>query len=97
MQQYLLSSLIITPLVAALVALFIPSRLIKYFPVVSIIASVIQIFFLIQLLSGYQAAGTLEFVERQPWITLHLGSWGVLKAEYFLAVDGLNISWILPL
>ena len=94
MQQYLLSLLIITPLVAALVALFIPSRLIKYFPVVSLIASVIQIFFLIQLLSGYQAAGTLEFVEQQPWITLDLGSWGVLKAEYFLAVDGLNISFV---
>lgn len=94
MQQYLLSSLIITPLAAALVALFIPSRLVKYFPVVSLIASVIQIFFLIQLISGYQAAGALEFVEQQPWITLDLGSWGVLKAEYFLAVDGLNISFV---
>jgi NADH-quinone oxidoreductase subunit M len=94
MQQYLLSLLIFTPLIAALIALFIPSRFTRYFPVVALIASVCQILFLTELVSGYQASGAPEFVEQQPWITLDLGSWGALKAEYFVAIDGLNITFV---
>jgi NADH-quinone oxidoreductase subunit M len=36
----------------------------------------------------------LQFVEKQPWITLHLGGWGVLKAEYFVGMDGLSFPLI---
>ena len=94
MQQYLLSLLIFTPLLAALIALFIPSRFTRYFRLVALAASVIQILFFIQLVCSYQSSGSLEFVEQQPWITLDLGTWGLLKAEYFVAIDGLNISFV---
>jgi NADH-quinone oxidoreductase subunit M len=33
-------------------------------------------------------------IEKQPWITLDLGPWGILKAEYFVAVDGLNFPLV---
>ena len=94
MQQYLLSLLIFAPLAAALIALFIPARLTKYFPFLALTASLLQIAILVRLVSDYDPSASLQFMEQQPWITLDLGSWGVLKAEYFLAIDGLNISFV---
>lgn len=94
MQQYLLSLLIFTPLAAALIALFIPSTLEKYFRILFVVASIVQIFFLLQLLIAYDPSVSLQFAERKTWISLDLGSWGILKAEYFIAVDGLNIALV---
>lgn len=94
MQQYLLSLLIFTPLIAALAALFIPSRSETSFRLVAVIASVLQIVYLTKLLIAYDTTLTLQFAEQKPWITLNLGMWGILKAEYFLAIDGLNIAFV---
>ena len=33
-------------------------------------------------------------MNNKPWITLDLGSWGVLKAEYFLGLDGLSLPLV---
>ena len=35
-----------------------------------------------------------SFSEQEPWITIDLGTWGTLQAEYFIAVDGLNILFV---
>lgn len=94
MQQYLISSLIFTPLAAALIALFIPSRFERSFRVLTLLANLVQVFILVVLASHYKATTTLQFVEQQPWITLGLGEWGTLKAEYFVAIDGLNIVFV---
>jgi NADH:ubiquinone oxidoreductase subunit 4 (subunit M) len=94
MQEYLLSLLIFTPLIAALAALVMPSRLEKYFRPVALAASLVQLLVLTQLLITYEPLQTLQFVEQKPWIILHLGSWGILKAEYFVAIDGLNIVFV---
>ena len=94
MQQYLLSSLIFIPLIAALVALFIPSRFEKHFRLLTLVASLVQIFFLAHMLIGYEPSVTLQFVEQKPWISLNLGSWGILQAEYFVGIDGLNIVFV---
>ncbi len=94
MQQYLLSLLIFTPLGAALIALFIPSVLDRFFRILFAAASIVQVVFLVQLLLAYESSGSLQFVEQKPWISLDLGTWGLLKAEYFVAVDGLNIALV---
>jgi NADH-quinone oxidoreductase subunit M len=94
MQQYLLSYLLITPLVAAFAALFIPSHFQKTFRTIALVASLVQIIFLLLILSGYNAAQGLQFVERRSWITLDLGAWGILKAEYLLGLDGLNLPLV---
>jgi NADH-quinone oxidoreductase subunit M len=94
MQQYLLSSLIFTPLLAAFIALFIPRHYEKLFRITSLMASLIQVFLLIIIVCGYTKGEQLQFTEQQPWITLDLGSWGILKAEYFVGLDGLNLSLI---
>jgi NADH:ubiquinone oxidoreductase subunit 4 (subunit M) len=77
MQQYLLSLLIFTPLGAALIALFIPSKLERYFRILFAAASIVQIIFLVQLLLAYEPSVSLQFVEQKPWISLDLGSWGL--------------------
>lgn len=94
MQQYLLSLLIFTPLVAALIALFIPSNFERTFRWLTVTASVVQILVLTQLMLAYEPSATLQFAEQKPWISLDLGTWGTLKAEYFVAIDGLNITFV---
>lgn len=94
MQQYLLSLLIFTPLLAALIILFIPSRFKNFFRSGALIASVVQVLVLTRLIFTYDPSVSLQYVEQKPWITLDLGSWGTLKAEYFVGVDGLNFIFI---
>ncbi len=94
MQQYLLSFLIFTPLVGALIALFIPSPAIRYFRFLSLLTSFVQILFLVQLIWAYKPSVALQFIEQKPWIFLDLGAWGIFKAEYFVGIDGLNITFL---
>lgn len=94
MQQYLISLLIFTPIAAALIALFIPSRLESVFRILTLLASLAQVIVLVVLTGEYESTTALQFVEQQPWITLDLGEWGTLKAEYFVAIDGLNIVFV---
>jgi len=95
MHHYLLSLLIFTPLLAALVALVIPAQSRKAFFILTLIAGFIQIVFLIFLITGFQHHAGLQFIEQYNWITLELSSWGVLKAEYFIGVDGLNLPLVI--
>jgi NADH-quinone oxidoreductase subunit M len=88
MEQYLISLLIFTPLLAAVVALCLPSSSKR---IVALVASIIQVVALVQMLLQYEVTSTPQFVEQKSWITLDLGSWGTLKAQYFVGIDGLNI------
>ena len=94
MQEILLTLLIITPLSAALIALFIPPTLVSSFRYISIVANIIQLCILLMILSAYTPSSGLQFVEHKPWITLDLGAWGILKAEYFLGLDGLSMPLV---
>lgn len=94
MQQYLLSFLLFIPLVAAFIALFIPAQFIKTFRWLALGASLIQLGFLIAIIYQYEASAQLQFIEQASWISLDLGSWGVLKAEYLLGLDGLNFPLV---
>ena len=94
MQQYLLTLLIFTPLLAGFVALAIPSPAARSFRLLALIVSLLQIIVLAQILHAYEPSAGLQFVEQRSWISLDLGGWGILQAEYFLAIDGLNIVLI---
>lgn len=93
MSQYLLSILLFSPLAAALFLLFVPSTLDKAFRNTALAISVLQLGIVAIMTLNYQPVG-LQFIERANWITLHLGSWGTLKAEYFIAVDGLSFPLV---
>lgn len=94
MQEILLSLLVFTPLLAAIVGLFFPASAIASFRYLTLIVNFLQVFFLIIILGSYHSSSGLQFVEQQPWITLDLGSWGILKAEYFVGLDGLSLPLV---
>lgn len=94
MQEILLSLILFTPLLAASISLFFPATAVQLFRYTTLFANIIQAFFLILLLGSYQNSAGLQFVEHQPWITMDLGSWGTLKAEYFIGIDGLSMPLV---
>lgn len=95
MQQYLISFLIFSPLAAAFVGLLIPPKAAGSFRYLTLAANAVQIAVALIMLSLYQASGEMQFVEHQPWITLDLGAWGILKASYFVGTDGLNFPIVI--
>jgi len=94
MHDYLLSLLIVTPLLAALVGLVVPANAVKSFRLITLVVNILQVIFLLQIIRAYSLADGLQLVEKKHWITLELGSWGILKAEYFLGLDGLNFPLV---
>jgi NADH-quinone oxidoreductase subunit M len=95
MQQYLISILIFTPLIAAFVALLLPARASLVYRQLTLATNIIQIVIAVVMLFSYDKALDMQFVERQPWITLDLGGWGWLKATYHVGVDGLSFPLVL--
>jgi NADH-quinone oxidoreductase subunit M len=93
MLPYVISLLIFTPLVVAAVALLVPARSAGLFRWLALGASVIQLVVTLFMLINYQG-GALQFIEQQNWITLELGTWGTLKAQYFVAVDGMSLPLV---
>jgi NADH-quinone oxidoreductase subunit M len=94
MQQYLISLLIFTPLVAALLGIFIPSKSNAYFKFLTLLVNILQLAFLFLIFSAYESNGAIQLIEKQSWITINMGSFGVLKAEYFVGLDGLNLPLV---
>jgi len=92
--QHLLSYLIFSPLLAAAVALFIPANQKNTFRSITLLVSIIQIVIMILIALQYEHHAGVQLTERLPWITLELGQWGLLKAEYFIALDGLSFPMV---
>ena len=94
MQEIALSLLIFTPLLAAFVGLFLPTQMSGTFRYLALSVNSVQLFVLVSVLMAYQHGAGLQFVEYTPWITLSLGDWGILKAAYFVGVDGLSLPLV---
>ena len=94
MQQYLLSILIFAPLVAAFALLIIPSTLSRYFRVATLVVNFIQVIVLGIICSVFDSQQNLQLVEQKTWFSMDLGSWGIIRAEYFIGVDGLSLPLV---
>jgi NADH-quinone oxidoreductase subunit M len=94
MQQHLLSFLIFVPIAVAAIALLIPAEKKYLFKNLSIVASIIQVFILALILANYTYQDKFQFIENIPWFSINLSSWGTLRAEYFIAVDGLSLPMV---
>jgi NADH-quinone oxidoreductase subunit M len=94
MQHYLISLLIFTPLVAALLGIFIPAKSIPYFRILTLAVNLLQVLILVLVFNAYQSNGAIQLIEKQSWITINMGSLGILKAEYFVGLDGLNLPLV---
>src|SRR5688572_763819 len=96
MSQYLLTTLIFTPVAAALLSLFIPSVSKKVFRFLTLLVSGIQLILLVVVIRETKDSSFSSFLlsEKVTWFSLDLGTWGILQAEYFLAMDGLSFSMV---
>ncbi|MEJ1241319.1 NADH-quinone oxidoreductase subunit M [Chryseolinea sp. T2] len=94
MQEIQLSLLIFTPLLAASIGLLIPAVNSGLFRYLSLVANLIQIAVIASVLSLFKSGDGIQFVEYQSWITIDLGTWGTLRAAYFLGVDGLSLPLV---
>src|SRR4051812_8493285 len=94
MQEIPLSLLIFTPLLAAFIGLFLPARTPGVFRYLTLSVSVVQLIVVGFILGAYQRDAGIQFVENQSWITINLGTWGTLKAAYYVGVDGLSLPLV---
>lgn len=95
MHQYLLSILIFLPAMVGLSLLVIPSARENMFRWISLAVSVTQFIVLFLIFNLFQPdQGGFQLTEKVSWISLDLGNWGSLQADYFVAIDGLSFSLI---
>lgn len=94
MHEYLLSLLILLPLIGTLIVLALPSQS-QHARTVALAISALQAALFLFVLNTYSASvAGLQLVERKNWIVLDLGSWGFLRAEYFVGLDGLSLPLV---
>lgn len=95
MLKHLLSILIFVPILAALLALFFPKDNKRLFFFYALGITIIQLIVLALILIQYQdETGSLKLVEQATWFELTFSSGKGLRAEYFLALDGLNFPLV---
>jgi NADH-quinone oxidoreductase subunit M len=92
--QPLLSYLIFLPFFAAIVALLIPASQKNLFRTIAMLVSILQVVLMILITLQFQHHAGVQLTERIPWISLELGQWGMLQAEYFVALDGLSFPMV---
>lgn len=101
MNDFILSSLIFFPLLAALVVLLLPLRLQKLIKTVTLLGTLGQMVLAIWLYVQFDGAAAsngqqgYQFVEKLNWIGFSLGTLGRFQIDYFLGVDGISVSMVL--
>lgn len=93
-----LSFLIFSPLVAAVLIAVLPSSLRQSYKYIALVFTLIQLIVSGWLYgqfdntaSGINTADGFQYVEQVPWIHLSLGSLGQLEIDYFLGIDGISM------
>jgi NADH-quinone oxidoreductase subunit M len=89
--QNILSFLILVPLLGSLATLFIPAKYTSTFRWLALVAVILQAALYLLIVKEYRPDSGFQFVEQRSWISLDLGSWGILKADYLLGVDGMSV------
>lgn len=95
MMQHLLSYLIFAPLAVVVLALFISADAKRTFRILTLVVSAIQLILLVLIISQTKAElSAFQLTEKFNWFSIDPGNWGILKAEYFLGLDGLGFSMV---
>lgn len=96
MAAHLLSILIFLPIVVALLSLFIPASNSHWFRIINLGVTVVQLLLLAIMLPSAQAftSGDFIFTEKLTWFSIDVGSFGILRAEYFVGLDGMSFSLV---
>jgi NADH-quinone oxidoreductase subunit M len=96
--DYILSSLIFTPLLAVLIILCLPKNLHQGIKLVSLLATGVQLILSVWLYLAFNptaGAAGYQFVQQLNWISLNLQSLGLLQIQYYVGVDGISLSMVL--
>ncbi len=99
--NFILSGLIFSPLLAALVVLLLPAHLQKPIKAVALLGTAVQLLLSILLYLNFNGSAFAngqtgyQFVEKLNWISFSLGSLGRLQIDYFVGVDGISIGMVL--
>ncbi|NTV03039.1 MAG: NADH-quinone oxidoreductase subunit M [Chlorobiaceae bacterium] len=104
----MLSLIVFLPIIAGLIILAVPASQKQIIRIVSLLAAVAQGVLAVLIwrqydptMAGIVAApggspvGSFQLIERIPWISLNLGSFGPMTIEYFIGVDGLSITMVI--
>ncbi len=99
----LLSYIIFIPLIAAAIVLVLPKKLEHSYKWVTLGASGLTLTLAILTILKFDATktgaisseSTLQLVEKTEWFRISLGSIGSFSVDYFLGVDGINLSMLL--
>lgn len=93
--------MIFLPLIAAAVIGFIPSDKKLAIKVTALVATLLQMALGIVLFFGFDGSvkpdswyTAYQFTELLPWIQLQLGSYGTLKIDYAVGVDGISMPLV---
>jgi NADH-quinone oxidoreductase subunit M len=97
----ILTLLIFTPVLFALLILVMPSAWRASFKYITLAATIIQLCMSVWMyldfktgagFGGINQESAFQFVQKLPWINLNLGSTGKLEITYFVGVDGISIG-----
>src|ERR1041384_1304411 len=84
-QTWVLTALLVWPLIAAAVVMLAPERLAKH---LALAATVIELGMSVPLWWLFQPAGGIQFAARAPWIP----AWGI---SYTIGIDGISLFLVL--
>lgn len=93
--QHLLTLLIFLPVFAALVLLVVSAARKNVFRIAALGVALTQTLLLVPIVQQYlNETTTYRLTEQYAWITLDLGQWGVVRSQYFVALDGLSLPLV---
>ncbi|NIJ55475.1 complex I subunit 4 family protein [Dyadobacter arcticus] len=96
MIEHILSLLIAIPLLGALAVAAWPSQRTENFRIIALTALVLEFLLAVFLYTTFdQQNPNLQLSEVSDWITLPIGTLGVVSIDYALAVDGISLPLVL--
>lgn len=91
----MLSLLIFLPFISIFIIASLPMRRYYLHKVITLVTTGIQLLVSGILFLLYKPGKGVQFAEQYNWIEMQLGSAGKLTAQYFIGVDGINVSMML--
>ncbi len=96
MIDHILTLLIAFPLLGAMLVAVLPSSYISQFKWIALSALLLDFAVIVFLYLGYNVAEPgLQFAENTDWITVPIGSLGVVSIDYALAIDGISFPLVI--
>ncbi len=105
MISFLLSLLVFTPLLGALLIVLLPKKWASSYKLLALLAVLFQVGCASILYTGFEGGegspkgvfdgNAFQFAEKYNWIDMSVGNLGKLSIDYHIGVDGISISMVL--